>query len=414
METSKKRLRRDYAPLNVSVGITCASPSSPVMQVYNGMTGTYEPDRSLTATVLMPVVHADANDGSLAKALRNGSVANVKWFVNNVDITTIEEWKDLYAIKLGTDDDERGALCVYRNVEPGETLTFRFEGQIYDARLGVTINLRSTEMAMATIDKGMDEFSINTDAPTNMVYDPFLDKLLAYDYQVAHGETDASGAAKAAATDGNAYLRTVGIHLLRGSKPYAGGDVTLRLCRATGVSNGSVTLEEVDTDDPTCEVLEFAADHMTLDLRMAEKADYVIIATYNGQEVARTQFAMYRTAPVYRVEVGNGADFTAKTTMHYNEAMVSSHGKVISCPSAVLDIVWKTDTANAAAMTHNEGRTTAIDLAKAGVGDTYADNWMDVYVETRQRGAFSVASTTADDGSEVVLTDESGQVLIFQ
>lgn len=414
METSKKRLRRDYAPLNVSVGITCASPNSPVMQVYNGMTGTFEPERSLTATVLMPVVRADANDGSLAAALRNGSVGNFKWYVNNVDITTIDEWKDLYAIKAGDDDDERGALCVYRNVQPGETFTFRFEGQIYDSRLGVTINLRSTEMVMATIDKGMDEFSLNTDAPTNMDYDPFLDKLLAYDYQVAHGETKASSAAKAAATDGNAYLRTVGISLMRGSKPYGKSDATLRLYRATGVKNGSITLEEVDTDDPTCEVLEFAADHMTLDLRMVEKADYVITATYNNQEVARTQFAVRRSASVYRVEVGNGADFTAKTTMHYNEALVSSHGRVISCPSAVLDMVWKTDTANATAMTHNEGRTTAIDLAKAGVGDTYADNWMDVYVETRQRGAFSVATTTGDDGTEVVLTDEGGNVLIFQ
>ena len=46
--TASKRIRRDYAPLNVALGVTNSTPNSPLIQVYDPDTGTYNPDRTIT------------------------------------------------------------------------------------------------------------------------------------------------------------------------------------------------------------------------------------------------------------------------------------------------------------------------------------------------------------------------------
>ena len=38
--TAKKRIRRDYAPLNVVVTVVNDTPNSPLVQVYDGDSGT--------------------------------------------------------------------------------------------------------------------------------------------------------------------------------------------------------------------------------------------------------------------------------------------------------------------------------------------------------------------------------------
>ena len=54
--TAKKRIRRDYAPLNVVVTVVNDTPNSPLVQVYDGDSGTYEPNRAVTPLLLRPNV----------------------------------------------------------------------------------------------------------------------------------------------------------------------------------------------------------------------------------------------------------------------------------------------------------------------------------------------------------------------
>ena len=96
METSRKRIRRDFAPLTVSVAIACDSAYSPLMQVYDAQTGEYEPNRQLSPTVIRPEVNAVASDGSWPNHSANKALANLKWYVNGVNITTLSAWTGKY------------------------------------------------------------------------------------------------------------------------------------------------------------------------------------------------------------------------------------------------------------------------------------------------------------------------------
>ena len=69
--TASKRIRRDYAPLNVALGVTNSTPNSPLIQVYDPDTGTYNPDRTITWLVIKPVLKANAPDDTLVSELGN-------------------------------------------------------------------------------------------------------------------------------------------------------------------------------------------------------------------------------------------------------------------------------------------------------------------------------------------------------
>lgn len=407
METSKKRLRRDYAPMSVAVSVACDSAGSPLMQVFNSDLCTYQPNRQITATILRPTVSASASDGSIGTPLGVEAVGDMKWYVNGEDITTVDGWKDMYTIY--TNGDDRGKLAIRRNVEVGEQFALRFEGKLYDSRTGQTLPIVSDEVNIGTTPSGDDAFGACIDTDPSLIYNPVLDKLLVYDWRVAHGEMAASDKAEAAATDHTAYLRRIGISLFRGRKLYTGTDVTAKIYSVGSASGGGVTLTEIDTDDAGCEIVELDAGHVDIDLRLVESRTYYVKLLREDNEVASVQFTVTRAHPSFHAEPANGGDFMATDTQHYNEAMLSSGGKVISCPSAAFDIAWKTDTALKTAMSWGEGATALIDLEEAGVGVDYDDSWMDIYLEARQRGAYSVATDENGD----VLTDENGQELII-
>ena len=99
MEIARNRIRRDYAPLTVSASLVCDSAYSPVMQVYSAAQNEYLPDRTLSPTVLRPIVNAAASDGSWPTPSANAQLANMKWYVNNVDITTLPAWSGLFTIE---------------------------------------------------------------------------------------------------------------------------------------------------------------------------------------------------------------------------------------------------------------------------------------------------------------------------
>ena len=121
METIRKRIRKDYAPLTVSVSLSCLTSGSPVTQVYNAALNEYEPDRSVTPTILQPVVTAAASDGSWPQPYANSLLANMVWKVNGVDITTIASWASLFSIDTVGSTPRRSTTTKETSVKAGTT-----------------------------------------------------------------------------------------------------------------------------------------------------------------------------------------------------------------------------------------------------------------------------------------------------
>lgn len=405
MESQKKRIRRDYAPLTVMSGLVCTTPLSPVTQVYNSALGEYEPDRALTPTVIHPDVTAHAKDGSWKTPQANASLADMVWKVNGVDITTLQEWQNQYEIDLV--GSTRGDIIIRKNLQPGSYLELTFEASLADSRLGVNIPVKCDAIVLSTVDKSEDDYSMSIGDDQIIQYDPFKDKLHVYEYKTSHGLATASAAEQAAATDENSYLRTIPVHLYKGASSVASTGFTLRLFQITGVTGGSAQLTELTTSAD--EVEEISQTGITIDLRLIEKRDYLIRAYVENVAVAEKQFSVNRVYPKFTVRPTNGTGIAPGDTERYDVAMVDCNGNTVDCPECIVKIIWKTDSATLTAVEHGEGREIVFQLANTGIGETYTDDWLDVYCEGDQKPCHSVA--TNEDGDE--LTDENGDIFIF-
>lgn len=401
METSRIRIRRDFAPLTVSVAIACDTGFSPLLQVYDAESGEYEPNRLLSPTVIRPLVNANAVDGSWPDHNANSQLANLKWYVNGVELSQAG-WQERsgpsgdYSIEYN--GASRGSLTIYRNISPGTQFSFRFEAQLVDNRLGVLIPIRTDEVVLSTVDKALDAYSLSIGEDTNIRYSPFLDKLHLYDYKISHG----IAASDADAKDGNEYLRTIPISLYKGEKLLEDG-YTIKLYRVNDVN--SLTL--ISSTD--YEVISVNPSAITLDLRLIEKDDFAILAFIDDEEVARIQCSVQRIYPSFRCQPSNETGIIPGQLERYDEAKVTSEGRIIEYPGSILRIVWKTTTAAISNMEHNEGGITVFDIQKTGIGSDHTDDWIDVATEAVQKPAYCVAT----DESGNTLTDENGNILIF-
>ena len=399
METAKQRIRREYAPLVVSVAIACDTAYSPLMQVYNAASGEYEPNRQLSPTVIQPTITANASDGSWPVQKVNSKLTNIKWYVNGVDISSLADWRDQYSIE--TEGQTRGAISIYKNISPGIEYSLHFEASLVDDRLGVTIPVKTDALVLSTIDMSDDAYSASIGETQTIRYNPFLDKLLLYEYKVAHGLILASSAAEAAAYDGNQYKRSIPIQVYKGGQLLTSGYTVSLYKIAANLAEQPITSSDY-------EVLSVSPSAVVLDLRLIEKKDYLAKAFISGNEVASIQFSVQRLYPKYTCKPTNETGILPTQIERYDVAQVDSAGKSIECPGSVVKIVWKTDTAAKTNMEHNEGESTVFDLRETGIGDDYTNDWVDVYVEASQKPAHDVAS----DGSDI-LTDETGEILIF-
>lgn len=405
METSRKRIRRDFAPLTLSVAITCDSAYSPLMQVYDEKSGEYEPNRQLSPTVIRPIVNANAIDGSWPDHNANGLLANMKWYVNGVQLSNAG-WRE----RIGSTGDytieesgkDRGSITIFRNIAPGSQVSLHFEAELVDNRLGVLIPVKTDSVILSATDKAEDGYSLSMGEDKNLRYSPFLDRLHLYDYKVAQGLIPASAQTRDEAMDGNQYLRTIPLKVYKGEEEITSG-YTVKLYRVTNVNS----MREVTSSD--YEVVSVSASAIVLDLRLIEKADYAVKIFSDGEEVAREQFSVQRMYPSFRCEPTNETGIMPGQVERYDVAQVSCDGKVIECPGSILGIRWKTTTLDKADVEHNEGEVTVFPLAKTGVGNDYTNDWIDVATEAQQKPAYSVA--TDADGS--IFTDESGNILII-
>lgn len=403
MEANKKRIRKDFAPLNIVSNLICSTPNSPVMQVYNALNGEWEPDRYVSPTAIFPVVNAAATDGSWTNGPANNLLANMVWKVDGVDISTIPAWVGKYTIE--TSGNNRGQLTITRNLYPSERFRLSFEAVIPDNRFGINVPVKADGISLSTSDKSVDDYSLSISEDQIIKYNPFKDRLLIYEYKVAKGLVAYSDAERLAAIDYNAYERSINVTVNKGPSIITTG-FTLKLYKISGS-----TLTEVGTSD--YEVLSLTNSLVKLDLRLIEKADYMLKVFVLSKEMAHKQFSVGRAYPKIIGDVASGSSINPGEISHCNKALISCDGDIVRYPEAMLSILWKTETYDAAngtkTVVHNEGEQALVNLKNAGVGDTEIDDWMNIFFEATQKGAMNIAS----DESGNTLINESGNILII-
>lgn len=400
MEATRKRIHRDYAPLNISVAIKCDSGYSPMTQVYNPEAQEFEPNRILSPTVIRPVVNASASDGTWPDHAANRSLSGLKWYVNGKDIETLATWQGQYSIEYS--GDNRGSLNIYRNIQPSEVASLHFEANLVDTRAGLTYRIKTDPIILSTIDKAKDTAGISIGDASSIRYSPIYDKLALYDYKVAHQLMSATAAAEAEARDGNQYDRLIPIEVYLGGQLMTSG-YTVKLYKKLSAT------EIVEVTSADMEVVSVSNTAVRFDLRLITKADYLIKAFIDGEEAARAQISISRVYPHFTITPVNESSILPTQLERYDQVQVISNGKVVEYPGSVLKITWYTDTAGKVGVQHNEGGTTLIDLQRTGIGNDYSNDWLDIYVEAVQKEAHCVATDDSGD----IFTDENGNIFIF-
>lgn len=404
----KIHIRLDYAPLDVAVSLAVLSENSPVTQTYDGSTGEYEPNRQLTPTTIVPMVVLNAQDGSITDAIGNESLAQMVWYVDNVDISTLSEWAGQYEIV--EEGDYRGGITIYKNIEPRQTATLRFEGVVCDTRTNLNYPICTEEIILSTIES--DEgggYTLAVEDDTAIRYDQFKDRLFAYEYAVSHGYEEESEEEREKAMDNHAYLHTMPIILYAGKSVYE-GEYTVKVFEVTGWDGSALTTEEITiNDDDDNEFNEISPTQLVIDLRMVEKKDYLLCAYVEDEMVASLQFGISRLHTPFTTLLVNQAARKATDTTRQDKCYIISASRLLKYAESVIRIQWYTDTAYKTEVLHGEGTKIEYSIANTGAGDTSDDGWIDEYVDARQKDPHVVA--LSDDGD--VYCDENNETLIF-
>lgn len=414
MSSNTKRIRIDYAPLNVAVSVECLTPDRPALQVFDSTKASgneYEPDREVTPSQFWPQAIVNANDGSWTNQYGNVLLVEMHWFVDDVDIAEHPDWQgtnsvgDAYYEIDETGTNYRGTLTVRKNIDPSKQYSMRFEAVIADSRLGTRLPVKTDAFILSTEDVSEDRFSISIGDDQIIRYNPFKDKLHLYDYKVANGKIAASSAAELAATDANAYKREIQVTVYKGGEVITEG-FTLKLFRVNG--NDSYTEMAVGTDR---ELLALSNSGVTLDLRIISKADYMLRAVLSDSTVPnpQIQFSVNRYYQSFVPSPTNGTAILPSDEQRFDEVMVNSEGCIVEEPASILKVEWYSTSATKTNLFLNEGHKTLFTIAKTGIGKTYTDNWLDISVECEIKPTYDVA---VDENGDT-LTDENGNILIF-
>lgn len=407
------RVRRKFAPLNISVSVSCVNGG--LMQTYDGT--NYAPDRSLVAAALLPIVEADAKDGSWDSKRSNQALANMKWYANVKSgssmewksLSDIAAWSGLYEIDT-TNTASRGTLTVKRNIAPSDSQQLYFEADLVDYRTNMTTHIRTEPVTLYSIDKAEDGYGMGIGLDDNMSYNPALDKLALYEFKVNNQLMEESTIEKTAAKDGNQYLRTIPINVYKGKSSISTG-YTLEVYKTTP-SNTKETKVAVSTESSPTELKILSLTEMSLDLRLIEKADYIIKAKVGTNYVAQHQFSVARQNPTYNVEFMNKTPISWSDEKRCQKLLVHFANKLVEYPSRLLDIQWYTLADNAGGeditRTWQTGDMSKYAIADTGLGDT-EECYLEDQVEYSQKG---VLETTAD-GEGNLLCDESGEALLM-
>lgn len=398
-------VRRYYAPLDVSVCVECVTPDCPMMQTYDG--ASYVPDREAsgsTGTKLKPVINATASDGTWNDGLSNINLANIVWYAF-ID----SKWQDVtsaWSGKVSVDTSataSKGTLTVNKNVPSNSNVQLRFEADLVDYRTNDNHHLVADPVTLVTADKGEDTWGISIDCADNIVYNPAMDALDLYEYKTTHGYASEDAATKEEAYDGNQYDFTIPVTAYKGTTAQTSG-YTLKVYRM----NSAVSLTELQTG--STELTALSLTSFTLDLRLIDKASYLIGIIVSGSIVAQKTISVTRKVNTYQIDMMNSADFSFTDVQRWNKAKVMVNNSVTEYPSRFLQMNWSTKSTKSgvtSTRSGHEGDYTEYKLSDLYFGTSESDTVTDV-LEYEPKSAHQFLT---DENNER-LTDENGNYLI--
>lgn len=415
-QSQRKHTRLDFSPLVVTCELVCITPDSPVAQTSNATIGQYEPDRSVSPTVIRPQVTVNDPDNIYSSGINNHNLSSDDhaWFVNGKPIAEVWTLGTDYTV-TADDTDDNGSLVIMKNLVPGDSATLAYEGIFNDFRTGVNYVVSADGMVLTTTDKGEDKWGCCVDCGT-VDYDPLHDNLLLYDYLTANSiETVGTRESR---IDGKCYVRTVTVTLTLGTETLDAlpDGVTMRLVER----GGDTPLEGGTVERP--EITSVAFPSIVFDLRfVGEATEYEVQFVKDSKVVTSAGITLLRTmTALTQYDVSRGNDIAVGQAEYFNSGLFAAGDTVVYYPELYYDIQWWTQARVYNSTTSAYEYDTRIDrqagqgmqctVDSLGIGYEKNLSWFDVAMDVAERAAYA---PLADSDGTTVLTDESGNALIY-
>lgn len=155
-----------YTPLTISLYMDVVGGS--LIQRKDGLTGLFDPDRSLFPVMLRPRLEVQDADNIVTSGDHTSDLVDCRWYIgcgsDGVRITNTTS---------GFSIGEYGSLTVMRNVEPSQPLSLFFSCAFLDPRTNKPY--RKTQLVTLTSVPGTElALSISINAAKKMAVSPFL------------------------------------------------------------------------------------------------------------------------------------------------------------------------------------------------------------------------------------------------
>lgn len=412
-QSQRTHTRVKFEPLTVSCSLVCLTPQSPATQSINTtlIPIEYEPDRTVSPTVIFPDVRANDIDNVFKHGSANEylSLDTLKWKVDGKDIGSV--WTVGTDYEIVTDaSDIRGALRVKKNLAANEKAVLRFFGEFVDWRTGIVYKVESDEMALTCTDKGENAIQCHVDKPL-IEYDPLFDDLLLYDYKVANN-IPVQGS-RESYKNGKSFEQTVNVLLTSGTTELTTlpTGTTMRLVKV-----GSTT-PIVANSEANPEVTGISFPNISFDMRLVSKAEYSVQFLQNSKVIASATIGLHTstTMPTFG-KPAYSADIAASQAEYFNSVMLNLSDRMVEYPELYYLIEWFTQAKYndngtwkyAAEKTWQRGVNMEAAVADLGIGITHNDSYFDIWFDVNPHHACELVA----DEDNAVLTDEEGVMLI--
>ena len=416
--SSRTHTRIRFTPLKWTCALQCITPSSPVTQK-SKLDLEVEVDRSLTECCIVPVLTVYDPDGvmdtsggnKLLSALEYSSaydyVRGHEWYVDGQEISSVWTEGTDYEIKRDTTSEYNGMLTVYKNLDPGDTVTLEYRGVFTDTRLAMNRVVTSDVIEMQCVEAGSEEVSM-TVFPSVIAYDPLADQRLVYDYLTARGETAEYD------DDGQTYERKATVTILQGTEPLESvpdGYALRWYLRGTDteVTEDETYIDSIDGMDITFDMR--CVEDTMLEARL-ENDDTGVVLCRCGVDL------LYQPKTVRSVIQQNRGCIAVGQEEFSTDVIISTARSTVTYPELYYDIRWYTtgvgqstvsETDDDSRVLRGYGESVTIDIDDIGMDTTTSDGgqfWTQVTVTERDVRC----ALTDSDGN--ALTDSDGNILI--
>lgn len=412
-QSQRGHTRVKFEPLNVSCSLVCLTPQSPMAQVINTTLSPieYEPDRSVTPTLILPEVRAIDLDNVFQHGAVNQylTLDSLKWTIDGKPINSVwTEGVDYEIIK--TEDDTRGALKIFKNLGANEKAVLHFKGKFLDWRTGIILDVESGDEALTCTDKGDNIMQCHIDKPV-VEYDPLFDDLLLYDYKKAR-EIPVQGS-RADYINGKSFEQTINVLLTDGTTERATlpDGISMKLVKL-GSDTGLVANSE---ENP--EIMSISYPNIKFDMRLIDKADYEVQFLKGSTIICRATIGLHTSCTMPVLGQGtSGADIAASQKEYFNTVLLNLADRQVEYPELYYLIQWFTQAKYndngtwkyAAQKAWQRGVSMAAPVADLGIGLTHNNSFFDFWFELEAHKPCQLL--TDEDG--LILTDENGNFLI--